>query len=102
MDAMNSAARIHDHAAELLRRVQAFHEAVARPGESGAAATALGRLEEAVHTLSSSWAEIAAEGAPDPAERRRLATPASPLSPQRRLGPFPRFERHERPTGRAA
>jgi hypothetical protein len=97
MGAMNSAPPIHDQAAELIRRVQAF-EAVASPGESEAAATALGRLEEAVRTLSSSWSEIAA----DPAGPRRLATPASPLSTQRRLGPFPRFERHERPTGRAA
>lgn len=99
---MNSAAPIQDHAAELVRRVHSFREAVARPGESEAAATALGRLEEAVQTLRSRWSETAAGGAPNPAEPRQLVAPASPLSPQRRLGPFPRFERHERPTGRAA
>jgi hypothetical protein len=61
MNAMNSAAHIEDHAADLLGAAQAIQEAAGRPGSSRAATATLASLEEALQALSASWYQVAAD-----------------------------------------
>ena len=82
---MNSARHIDDHASKLLRR--ALQETTGSAWRT--------RFEEA---LSAGWYLVAADAVSGIAEQERPAMPnATPTSGPR----FPRFERHQRPTGRA-
>ena len=77
---------LDEHADELLRVAQAFEAAAGEPHSSGSAPAALGRLEEALQTLSASWCEVAADAAPAIVERWNLRATEKPTSaPDRRL-----------------
>jgi hypothetical protein len=126
MDVMNSAVHLGDHASDLLNAARGFHIAAGEPESARIAPAALGNLEEALEALSTSWFQLAADAA---SSREQLSHPiamhdvafafarcaaacrharstVAPLiggcATAKASSQFPRFERRERPTGRAA
>ena len=128
MDAMNSAAHLDDHSSDLFNAARAFHMAAEERGSARIVPATLGNLEAALEALSTSWFQLAVDAAPSREQLAHLIAlhdvavafarcagacrdARSTLAPligadatanASRESGFPRFERRERPTGRAA
>lgn len=118
---MSSAARLGDHASDLVNAARDFQIAAEQPGTEKDAPAALASLEEALQALSASWYQVAADLAPSRERVARLIalhdvaialdrcaracrdarSTVAPLKAGCDSG-FPHFERRARPTGRAA